>query len=235
MAASHAATNLLLADLRRIFGDRLLSVAIYGSHAEGDGHGEPATCLALVRSLPAADLESCARAAAAWHRAGLATPLILPDQEFRASLDAFPLEYAEMQRAHACMYGAEPFADVNIAQHDVRRACETQVKSHLVHLREGYIEAEGKPREIAELLRSSAAAFSALLRNVARLHGTTGGDRTATTMAGARVAGLQDAVVTAVLALETADVVGATDPARLFPDYLAAIEQLAAFVDAWKA
>jgi hypothetical protein len=49
--------------LRRVFGGRLRSVVTYGSHAEGDGGDEPVTCLALVESLTALDLEACARAA----------------------------------------------------------------------------------------------------------------------------------------------------------------------------
>jgi hypothetical protein len=42
--------------------------------------------------------------------------------------------------------------------------------------------------------------------------------------------------VSAVLALEQpeAGVAASTDAARLFPEYLAAVEQLAAFVDRWR-
>ena len=40
------------------------------------------------------------RAAHGWQREGIATPLLLPEAEFRRSLDAFPLEYAEILRAH---------------------------------------------------------------------------------------------------------------------------------------
>ena len=54
---------------------------------------------------------------------------------------------------------------------DLRRACETQIKSHLVHLREGFIESGGRPQAIADLVAASAPAFAALLRNVARLNG----------------------------------------------------------------
>ena len=61
--------------------------------------------------------------------------------------------------------------DVAIAPADLRRACETQIKSHLVHLREAFIESGGKPGAVASLVKASAPAFTALLRNVARLTG----------------------------------------------------------------
>jgi len=235
MSASwHAAADSLAVDLARVFGNRLRSVCVYGAHVDGDGASTPVSCLALVSSLTALDLDACGRAVHGWHRRGLATPLILPEQEFVRSVDAFPLEYAEMQRAHAHVYGHDPFDGLVIAREDLRRACETQVKSHLLHLREEYLEAAGRPLAVAELVQTSAPAFAALIRNVARLHGFDARDRSATTHEGARIAGLPDHVVADVLSLEQPTGVTATDPARIFPEYLAAVEQLARFVDTWR-
>lgn len=229
-AAERAGT--LLSDLRRIFGDRLRSLITYGDQVDS----APLACMALVTSLDAVDLDACARAVHAWHRHGLATPLILPEHEFRRSLDAFPLEYTEMMRAHAHVYGSNPFEATVVSLDDLRRACETQIKSHLVHLREEYIEAAGRPDAVAALVRESAPGFAALLRSVARLHGSTTADRAGATVEGARAAQLPETVVSAVLALEPAGQAGvaSTDPARLFPEYLSAVEQLAAFVDRWR-
>jgi hypothetical protein len=223
----------LLSDLRRIFGDRLVSLVAYGDPADG----EPMTCLALVASVDAVDLDACARAVSGWRRGGIATPLVLPEHEFRRSIDAFPMEYGEMLRAHAHVYGRDPFEGMVIDPSDLRRACETQVKSHLLHLREAYIEAGGRPEAVAALVRASAAGFAALLRSVARLHGGVASGRADATLEGAREAQLPDGVVSAVLALEhpPSDVAASTDAARLFPEYLAAVEQLAMFVDRWRA
>lgn len=228
------AVDALVRDLRDVFGDRLRAVVVYGPHAEGQRGNAPVTCLVLVASLGQADLDACARLAHGWHRQGLATPLILPEDEFRRSLDAFPSEYAEMLRAHRHVYGADPFEGLAIDTADLRRACETQIKSHLLHLREEYIEAEDRPRAVGDLVQTSAPAFAVLLRNVARLHGVTIPDRVAATRAGAQVAGLPDDVVADVLALEHASGLPPADPARLYPRYLAAVEQLAYFVDRWR-
>ena len=54
----------------------------------------------------------------------------------------------------------------------MRRSCELQAKSHLIHLREGFLEAGGDPQERGYLIASSTHAFRALLGNIARLdHG----------------------------------------------------------------
>ena len=129
----------LVGDLRNVFGDRLRSVVAYGPHIEGHT-AAPLSCLALVSSHALADFEACARQTARWHRNRIATPLVISETELRTSLDAFPLEYGEIIRAHERVYGSDPFDGVAIAQPDLRRACETQIKSHLVHLREGFLE-----------------------------------------------------------------------------------------------
>jgi len=227
-AHSRGPRDRLVASLRGIFGDRLRSVVAYSLDRT-----ESLSCLALVGSLTTADLEACAARAHGWQREGIATPLILPEEEFLRSLDAFPLEYAEIIRAHEALFGASPFDAVRIERADLRRACETQIKSHLVHLREGFIEAGGTPRPIADLVTASAPAFGALLRNIAQLNGSTASDRAASTRDGARAAQIPDGVVTDILALEQPSALKSTDAARLFPEYLAAVEQLARYVDSW--
>ena len=115
-----------------------------------------------------------------------------------------------------------PFLDHKLVEFtaDLRRACETQIKSHLVHLREGFIETGGTPRAVTELVTASAPAFGALLRNIARLNGSDARDRAAATRDGARLAQVPDAVVTDILSLERPSAVSTTDAAKLFPEYL---------------
>lgn len=234
MIASRA-VDVLVEDLRRVFSERLQSVVIYGAPAEHLEASDQITALAVVSSLGTADLEACAVSAARWAREGLATPLILPDVEFRRSLDAFSLECAEMQRTHRRVYGSDPFEGIVIQRDDLRRACERQIKSHLLHLREEFINAGMRPDEVAEIVYAAAPALAGLLRTLAHLHGVTLRERSALTMEGARLAGLDPHFVTALQGLDRKGGVTATDGARLFPAYLAAVEQVASYVDggAW--
>jgi len=228
------AANSLVDDLRNVFGDRLLAMVAYGPRIEGAAD-VPLTCLALVASLSAEDLQACAQFARRWSRAQVATPLIMPAQEFMRSLDTFPLEYGEIIRTHELVYGDNPFRSASIAEDDLRRACELQAKSHLVHLREAFIESGGRPTDVAELVTASAPAFTQLLRNVARLNSVTINDRGEVTRAGARAVGIPEELVADMLNLERQTSIPATDPSRLFPEYLAAVEQLARAVDGWRA
>ena len=78
----------IVAALRGVFRDRLRSVVGYGPHIE-DGSDGALSCLALVTSLTLADLEACAARAYRWQRDGIATPLVLPEDEF-SQLVALP-------------------------------------------------------------------------------------------------------------------------------------------------
>ena len=71
----------VLHDLQHIFGDRLEAMVSYGQPGTS-----PAASLALVRVLTADDLTACATRAAAWRRAGCATPLLLTRDEFAGLL-----------------------------------------------------------------------------------------------------------------------------------------------------
>jgi hypothetical protein len=218
----------VLRDLHTIFADRLESYVAYGDGAVA------ATSLALVSSLTSNDLTACAGRASRWHRAGAATPLLLTRAEFTGSLDAFPLEYGEIIDAHRVLHGADPFAGLSIDPTDLRRACEVQAKSHLLHLRENYVERGARPAAVHALVAESAPAFRTLLRRLARLDGhASATDADLGRFAGARC-GLDARVVGDVLALAR-DAGAAVDAARLFPAYLAAAERLSQFADRWNA
>src|SRR5262245_58436045 len=122
-------------DLRSVFGSRLRSLVAYGD-ASTNNHA-PTQTLAVVDGLTPDDLRACADRVAAWHDAGLATPLLLRAQEFGRSLDAFPYEFGAILANHVVVSGEDPFQGLRVEQADMRRACEIQARSHLLHLREG--------------------------------------------------------------------------------------------------
>ena len=231
MATSHGGpVAVALHDLQHIFGERLQAVVAYGRP-----DATPMPSLVLVRSITAADLDECAARVASWHRAGCATPLLLTREEFAGSLDAFPIEYGEILDSHRVIYGDSPFAGLTISDEDVRRACEVQVKSLLLHLRENFVEVHGRPADVAALVSDSAPAFAQLLRRLARLDDVTcSTNQDLCTYASTRPH-LDGRVVGDVLALAKNPSAAGVDASRLFPQYLAAVEALWRFTDRWKA
>ena len=236
--------SLLERGLRSIFADRLESLVVYGVRAAASsvghdtGHTTSAaprtSTLAIVTALRENDLRACADRVGAWRAAGLATPLLLAAGEFEQSLDAFPLEFGAIIADYAVVAGKDPFEGLVIAGADIRRACEVQVRSHLLHLREGVLETEGNGNALAVLIVRSAAPFAALLTSVARLQGLDTLDPAAAARHAERQLQVPPGAVSDVVNLAHIAEISAAEATRIFPAYLDAVERLAHFVDSWE-
>jgi hypothetical protein len=231
------AVDQLVTELQGVFGTRLRCVATYGEAVHLGGHDSGDSrqihTLVVVDALPAPELRACAGLAAAWRRRGLAAPLLLTAADLQRSLDAFPIEFDQIVADHAMAWGDDPFALLRVDSADLRRACETQARSHALHLRESYVECAAEPKSLARLVSASAAPFRALVAGVARLHGERGPLDAAGFARVAARAGLDAAVVSQVLAAAGSPITAA-DAESMFPVYLEAAEQLVRHVDTWR-
>jgi hypothetical protein len=215
----HAGLKSLAADLQRIFGTRLRSLVAYRGEDDGDGDG--IHTLALVDAIAFSDLAACAPRTADWRKAGASAPLILTKDEFLRTLDVFPLEYGGIIANHEVLAGEDLLGGLRVGEADLRRGIELQAKSHLIHLREGYIESGGEPRAVGQLIAASAPALASLLANLRRL------DPEAAERAG----------ISGELFREIASAADNTiaDPSPLLARYLGAVERLWQEVDRWRA
>ena len=228
-------------DLRDVFGSRLTSLVMYGAHdtAHTSHNGPPHSTaaihtLAVVDTITRDDLKACAARVSAWHDGGLATPLVLAAHEFNRSLDVFPLEFGAMLSDHLVVSGTNPFEALAVDPADIRRACEVQARSHLLHLREGYLEAGGRGAAVADLIVQSAPPFAALLVSLARLEGHPAPSAAAAARHAERILGVPDAIAEIARLADAHDLPSA-DAERVFGPYLESVEKLVAYVDGWGA
>ena len=230
----------LKSDLSSIFGQRLRSLVAYGSRlfpgslGRSRQGGIALNTLALLDSLSFDDLQVCAPRANGWRRAGLAMPLLLGQDDFVRSLDVFPFEYGDIIARHVVVAGTDPFAGITVGAEDLRRACEAQAKSQLIHLREGFLEAQGRPDRVADLVLASAAPFAVLVGHVARLRGHDDSTPESLARAVEDFEGVSSAVVREVLSLVQAPVLANEDAKRLFPAYVDCVGWLVRHLDSWK-
>jgi hypothetical protein len=235
-AGQRSALGVLARDLESVFGRRVTALLAYAAH-----HGETTLhSLAVVDAVQFKDLAACAPLVARWRRHGLAVPLLLTGEELRRTVDIFPLEYASIMADHVVVHGESPFAGVELDAGDLRRACEAQAKSHLIHLREGFLESSGSTA-IATLIASSAAPFRTLLVNITRLPDTgvaaptrSVSDASLADVAEKRI-GIPASLVREVLTSTSAGHSTIADPSALLARYIAAAERVWQYVDAWKA
>jgi len=235
--AQQRAVSTLARDLEQIFGPRLRSLVVYPGHqADGSVH----SC-ALVDDLAFNDLVACMPYTESWHHRGAAVPLMLTEDELQRTIDIFPLEYASIIADYEVVRGGDPFAGVTIATEEVRRACEAQAKSHLIHLRESFLESHAETTRVARLVAASAAPLRALLTNIARLPDANGGgldtitlsDESLAKMAEQRM-GVPSVLIREVLASSANGHSSVTDPSHLLAGYIEAAKRIWEYVDRWQ-
>jgi hypothetical protein len=246
-AAASSAADTLARDLTAQFAARLESLVAYGRWVQPAGdaasaaapHGParpdadvPLHAVALVSRLEFADLAACADRAERWASLGLVMPLLLTRDEFVSALDAFPIEFGDIIDRHVTLAGSDPFDGVRVRHEDLRRACEVQARSHLIHLREGFLEAGGRPEAVGRLIGHSAASFGSLLANLARLQASDGTSIDALARFAESRLEVSASLVRTVLGLTRP--LPPDEALQLYPPYHDASAHIAARVDRWK-
>lgn len=207
-------------DLRRVFTDRFVAFVAYGPHRS----------VVFAQRIDPADLEAMASLVETWHRDHVATPLVMTPDELRRSLDAFPLELQAMADRHVVIDGDDPLVGIRIPAAELRRACALQARSHLVHLRQGWLDSHGHATELAELAGRSAGPFHTLLSQVAQLSGEPADTADALVRFAERTIQLPADIGRDLLSVEEHPDASARVAKRL-GEYLAATERLWTVVD----
>jgi hypothetical protein len=236
--AQQRAVDGLARDLDQVFGPRLRSLVAYPGH---QGDGSVHSC-AVVDDLGFRDLVACLPYTETWYHRGAAVPLLLTPDELTRTIDIFPLEYTSIIADYTVLRGSDPFAGVAIDPEDIRHACEAQAKSHLIHLREAFLESHAETTRIARLITASAAPLRALLTHIARLpdrrdlpadaSATHLSDESLAKMAEMRM-GVPAAVIRDVLASSANGHSSVTDPSHLLAGYIDAAKRIWEYVDRW--
>ena len=142
-----SAVGRLVAHLQAVFGRRLASVLAYGPWVVESPSAvlppldTPINTLALVDELDFADLSACAERAPDWWRRD--SPCRCSSRGTSSSRRSMRSHSssAHIIARHVNLTGTDPFEGMRVRDEDLRRACEVQVRSHLIHLREGFLEA----------------------------------------------------------------------------------------------
>ncbi len=233
-AAQQKAIQTLARDLDETFGARLKSLVAYpGNQADGSVH----SC-AIVDGLAFRDLVACLPTTEKWHQRGVAVPLMLATGELERTVDIFPLEYSAILADYEVVRGRDPFEGMAIAAEDLRRATEGQAKSHLIHLREAFLESHGETTRVARLIAASAAPLRALLSNIARLLDSapagTPTDEALATMVEARM-GISASLIRDILNSSAGGHSAIADPSALLAHYIDAAQKIWQHVDRWRS
>ena len=225
----------LVEQLTKAYGPDLRAVILYGSAASGQHIAKRSdyNVLIIVDRLDLDALNRSAAVARAWGESGNPPPLTLTTDEWRASSDIFPMEYADVLERHRVLFGEPPFAGIHVERADLRLQVEHQAMGKLLQLRQGILAAGGERRRQRELLERSLSTFMVIFRAVLRLHGEQPpADYEALTKRVADVTGVDDAPFARVVRhVRGGEQIPDQEVAAVLAGYLAGAQRLVAHID----
>lgn len=157
-----------LRDARRIWGEGLESVILYGS-AAGEGYSpgrSDLNFLVVAKDLDPEVLRRIHPLTKGWRRRRIATPLIMRRELIETSLDSYPLEFLSMMVSYRVLHGDDVLGALEFRREDVRLQCERELKSKLLLLREAYVESSGVKLLLQRLISESLPAMNAIFQGL---------------------------------------------------------------------
>ena len=168
-----AAARVFLEQVREAFGDKLVSVYLYGSGAGPDyvpGRSD-VNFLVIAEEVTMGAVAYLSRFRDQWVRRRIALPVLFGRKEFLGAADTFPLELLDLKQTHHLLYGEDLLAGIQVEPEDIRRAVERELKVQLLSLRRGYITVAGESANTRRLLESALSALIPVLRGLLVLSG----------------------------------------------------------------
>ena len=222
-------------DAKRIYGGKLRSIILYGSRADGEDIRDHSdyNLLVILDTVTAEDIKALSPVIAGWIKRGNQPPLIFTSDYFRRSADVFPIEFLDMKEKHKVLYGEDLLKDLAVERLNLRHECEFELKSKLLKLRQAYMVAAGKPKQVQELLIGSVSSFLVLFRSVIRLMGKEPPAKKLDSLhvlAGST--GINTSAFVTVMEMKQGNKeVYKQDPEQLMKEYLSGIEKIVTLVD----
>jgi hypothetical protein len=170
------AVEQLVEKLAKAYGDRLVSVVLYGSAAAGDRQEKFSdyNVLCVLNCLGPRELSDSEAIFRWWRELGSPSPLLLTEQEVVTSTDCFAIEFSDMKRQHQLLAGKDVITSLVIDDKFYRAQVEHDLRAKLLRLRQKASGMLSDSSLLRRLLLDSLSTFCVLFRHALILHGAEG-------------------------------------------------------------
>ncbi len=166
----------LLEKLKKAYGERLVSVVLYGSAAAGDHHAKFSdyNVLCVLSQITPAELGKSEDIFRWWREQGNPSPLLLTEHEVATSTDCFAIEFKDMKAQHQLLYGKDVVTPLEIDNSFYRAQVEHDLRAKLLRLRQKASGMLSDQDLLRRLLADSISTFCVLFRHALHLAGADG-------------------------------------------------------------
>jgi predicted nucleotidyltransferase len=163
----------LIEKVRKAWGDRLVSVILYGSAAMDDWEQNRSdlNILCVLDRLTPAELGASEPVFRWWREQGNPPPLLLTAAELRASTDCFPMEFFDMREHRRVLHGSDVIRELPVDHRFYRAQVEHELRSKQIRLRQRAAEFLGDGPRLQRLMADSLSTFCVLGRHALVLSG----------------------------------------------------------------
>ena len=163
----------LVERMTKAFGDRLVSIVLYGSAAGGeyDGAYSDLNVLCVLKRITVVELRDSEPVFHWWRGQNNPSPLLLSEEEVRGSTDCFPIEFHDMKERRRVLHGVDVVAPLEIDDSFYRAQVEHELRAKLLRLRQKAAGVMFDEELLRRLMAESVTTFLVLLRHVLRLGG----------------------------------------------------------------
>ncbi len=225
----------LVRRLKSAFDGHLVAAVLYGSAAMDDWHEHSSdlNVLCVLDQLSRQELTASEPVFRWWRQQGNPPPLLMSEEELRASTDCFPMEFHDMQEHRRVLYGPDVIRDLNVDRSFYRAQVEHELRAKQIRLRQKAAELLSRPEQLLNLLIDSVSTFCVLGRHALILNGHEPRWKKREIVAALEHAtGRKFEGANAILALRAAGKKRpAVDPIPIFDNYLAETDFLVRFID----
>ena len=163
----------LVQKLQKAYGDRLISVVLYGSAACGDYQPKfsDINVLCVLEAIALRELAACEEISRWWRERASSALLLMTEREVSESADCFAVEFTGIQRIHRLLYGKDVVSSLTIGRQYYRAQVERELRAKLLRLRQKAAGMMSRPDLLRRMLLDSVSTFCVLFGHALALRG----------------------------------------------------------------
>ena len=163
----------LVEKLQKAYGDRLVSVVLYGSAVSGNHHAKYSdyNVLCVLDRITPSEMAAAEDVFRWWREKGNPSPLLLTEQEVAGSTDCFAIEFHDIKAQHRVLHGKDVIAPLGIDNSFYRAQVEHDLRAKLLRLRQKAAGMLSDADMLRRLMADSLSTFCVLFRHALSLTG----------------------------------------------------------------
>ena len=163
----------LVEKLQKAYGDRLVSVVLYGSAVSGNHHAKYSdyNVLCVLEQITPREMEQSEDVFRWWREKGSPSPLLLTEHELASSTDCFAIEFHDIKTQHRLLHGKDVVAPLAVDYSFYRAQVEHDLRAKLLRLRQKAAGMLSNQDMLRRLMADSLSTFCVLFRHALNLTG----------------------------------------------------------------